>query len=112
MSGRGRFRPMPADFEEHKNETFQKLIERYHAGGEVIRRWKDLSGCENARGHPRAVIRTDWQGEEKLFGSIAEAARCTWGGRASNICQALHRGGRSCGYWWRYAEDPDDRALL
>lgn len=112
MSGRGRFRSMPADFEEHKDKTFHELMERYHAGSEVIRRWKDLSGCERPRGGPKAVIRTDWQGKEKQFSSIVEAARCTRGGAASKICHALHRGGQSCGYWWRYAEAPRDRALL
>lgn len=100
------YRSMPADFEEHVEERYVDLIRRYRADSTMIRRWKDLCGFSRPRGRPwRAVIRRDVHGEERTFPSIGEAACCTRGGTPTKICAALHRGGKSCGYWWRYAEE-------
>ena len=99
------YRSMPADFEEHVEERIDDLMKRYHATSATIMRWRDLCGFSRPRGRPwRAVIRRDIFGAEQIFPSIGEAARCTKGGSPSKICAALHRGGKSCGYYWRYAE--------
>ena len=99
------YRPMPADFEDHVEERNVDLIKRYRATSATIMRWKDLCGFSRPPGRPRrAVIRRDWEGNEKLFPSITEAAKSTRGGSPTKICAALHRRGKSCGYWWRYAE--------
>ena len=100
--GRGHFRPMPEDFEEHATETIKTLIARYHTSQVVAERWKEICGTAGRRERP--VVRTDAQGNERRYPSIAEAARCTRYGRPSSICSAIRRGGTSAGYWWRYGE--------
>lgn len=100
------YRAMPADFAEHVEERYVDLIRRYRADSTMILRWKDLCGFSRRRGRPgRAVIRRDRRGEERRFCSITEAAQSTQSGTPAKIYQAIHRGGRSCGYWWRYAEE-------
>ena len=101
--GRGHFRPMPKDFPAHAEESFPQLIRRYRSSQATVTRWKELCGSQRPR--ERAVIRIDWDGNEKFFPSIAAAARGTRYGNASNICQATRRGGMSAGYEWRYADD-------
>jgi len=108
MRGRGNFRPMPADFMEHAGESLRELIGRYHAGQEVVTRWKMLSGTWRPR--ERAVIRTDWEGNEKRFPSVTAAAKATLYATPGDICGAIRRGGTSRGYAWRYAEY--DRAFF
>ena len=103
--GRGQFRDMPADFEAYADEPINILKARYRAGHATVRRWRDLCGVEIGRGRPgRIVIRTDKRGKERAFFSIREAATHTAGADSPKICAALRREGRSCGYWWRYAE--------
>jgi len=80
----------------------KQLIRRYHSSQETVTRWKMLAGTWRPKERP--AIRTDWEGNEKLFYSVTEAARHTVRGRASEICQAIRRGGSHAGYYWRYAE--------
>lgn len=103
--GRGHFRPMPKDFREHAEESIPLLIRRYRSSQATVTRWKELCGTQRPR--ERAVIRIDWEGNEKFFPSISAAARGTRYGNASNICQAVRRGKMSAGYEWRYADDCD-----
>ena len=103
--GRGYFRPMPEDFPLYAEETYQQLIRRYRASTETVKRWKELCGA--ARPKARPVIRTDWEGNEKLFMSVTAAAKATLYARPGDICNAIRRGGMSRGYAWRYAEAPE-----
>lgn len=100
--GRGYFRPMPADFQEHAGESYKELSARYHSSTETIMRWKMLSGAWRPKERP--VVRTDWEGREKLFPSITAAAKRTRSATPQKIHGAIRRGGTSCGYVWRYAE--------
>ena len=96
-------RPMPKDFAEHSNEGFAKLMKEYHAGAEVIRRWKQL--CGTLRPWRQPVIRTDRDGNEERFESVTEAARDIFAANTSNIYYGLRNGYKSYGYTWRYADD-------
>ena len=96
------YRSMPADFHYHANEGFAKLMKHYHAGAEVIRRWKQLSGT--LRPYNRPVIRTDADGNEKRYSSVLDASKDIFGASTSNIYQGLRKGWHSYGYEWRYDE--------
>lgn len=102
MSGRGNFRPMPEDFAEHAHESQRELIKRYRSSQETVTRWKMIAGTWHPKERP--VIRTDWEGNERIYPSIQAAARATRRATPSNIVSAIKRGGTSAGHWWRYAE--------
>lgn len=105
---------MPEDFPEHARESVADLAKRYHAGQAAITRWKEL--CGTHRPKTRAVICEDADGRQRRFSSITEAARQTMPGNlaqnVSKILSAIRRYGTSGGYWWRYAEERDDRPVL
>ena len=96
-------RPMPPDFERHAHEGMGKLMKRYHAGAEPVRRWKEL--CGTLRPWGRSVIRIDEQGNEKRYVSVRAAAMEVFACDASNIYHALREGGTAYGYSWRYVEE-------
>lgn len=105
MTGRGHYRPMPDDFMEHCTEGITALIKRYHSSTAVVTRWKDLAGT--IRHYNRPVIRIDDDGNEVRYENAKSAARDMYAGGGSNIYKALKHGGKSYGYYWRYAdEDP------
>ena len=102
MSGRGQYRPMPDDFQEHANERYRDLMDRYQTGTQQIARWKQLCGAYNR--YHRAVIGVDPDGNERRFDNLREAARFCWGYK-SHICHSIHHGTAAYGRHWRYEDD-------
>lgn len=102
MIGQGNLRSMPSDFHEHANEGITKLMTRYRAGAETVRRWKAL--CGTLRPWGRAAIRIDDEGNEKRFASVGAAAASVFNGDRSNIYHAIRTNRRAYGYYWRYEE--------
>lgn len=96
------YRSMPPDFKEHANEGFEALMEKYHAGGEVIRRWKQL--CGTLKQYNRRVIRTDQDGRRKIFPNVKTAAKESYVSPTS-VYRAIRTHKYACGYKWRYADE-------
>ena len=96
------YRPMPEDFEAHKTEGMQKLMARYHAGQETVRRWKTL--CGTYIPHGRGIIGTDANGKVTRYASAKEAAKAYWG-YPSSVYYAIRHGGTAWGVTWEYAEE-------
>ena len=100
MSGRGNYRPVPEDFAAHCREGSGKLMKRYRASSEVVRRWKSLFGTLRPMG--RGVVRIDADGKEKRYETCKEAAIDVICGSVSNIYGAIRTGGTAYGYRWRW----------
>ena len=90
---------MPADFELHKDETYQQLSRRYHANGRTVSRWLKEMGAPARRCW--RVLRYGRDGEVAVFRSIGAAAESV-NGRTCNIYNAIQTGGTAYGYSWDY----------
>ena len=94
-------RPMPADFAEHATEGMNALMERYHAGSDVVRRWKELSGT--LRHYNLPVIRTDADGNQTRYRNAKIAAKKNFAD-IGYLYAAIRNKTRAYGCKWRWED--------